>query len=283
VSPPSAGGGWRSQLARFKPKSWSWWTITGWLVSVVLAVYQLVSADKSPRLTVATFPLKFETYRSDFDTDFGFTFRGKPINAESVTSVKIAIWNDGNGIIEATDVLRPLQISLPAGTAILNATVTKASPDTGFVRINDPSDYNSGTCRLRWTILQPGDGAVIQLLYTGTDQPIRVDGSFKGQRRVVTQEYRLTDTRGGAVITKSRLQVGIVLLLLGILCFILFLRFVHLSQKLPVAKEIAELRKRHPDSSVRPLVAFAASIAFVVLAFVLLLFPWLRSGPPFGW
>jgi uncharacterized membrane protein len=273
---PSAAVGWKHLL---KPKK-SWWGFIGWVTTAILAVYVAWIFDKKPRLTVAVFPFKIETHRADFDSAFGFTFRGKPIASDNITSIRVAIWNDGNRLIEASDILRSLEVSVPSAH-ILNATVAKASADTGFICVDDDHAYDAGICRMKWNILQPEDGAILQVLYEGAaNLPIVVSGSFKGQKQVVVEQYQDTGKPNVLhLVTTFRWRVVMGLVVMAVLVFVVAMIRLQMSQ----SDELLEMQRKYRKEMWRQSWMLMLAILLGCVAFGILIIPWPRPGPPFGW
>jgi len=256
------------------------------LISLPLSLYLYIASQQAPLLTIAVYPLQIETHRTDFDNEFGFTYRGKPVDAETITSAKIAIWNAGTRSIRANDVLKAVRITMPSGVSILNCNLTKTSPDTDFARLYDPDDYKNGFCRVTWNILQPGDGAVIQLLYTGNARPPVLEGSIEGQRGgIAVQRYDAVagQTKDIKVVSRNQTWIMFVFVTITVICFITFVFL-----EMPYAREFRALTKN--VRKVRPLHIRMLAILTIFLFFGLLflmmflLFPLMpSSGPPMGW
>jgi hypothetical protein len=291
---PEGGGDWRSHIFFF------WFSIVGTvgtLSGVVLSVYFYQASQIKPLLTFGVHPLKTELQRPDFDKELGFIYKGKPIESESITSVQVSIWNAGTRSIRESDVLDPFRLAMPDGSAILSVRAKKTSrPISGFEILGNQEDYKSGICPLKWRILEPGDGAVIQIIYAGGARrdPTLV-GAVEGQRNgIVVEQYDLTLDR--TTILPSRISFtrlgGILFLIAVAVLLILIGRRIDArteaakqlaKEKTAAERHLAELRKR----TVRPPPVFWALFACVLLfllgALALLLHLGSPPGPPFGW
>ncbi len=284
-------GNWRDPFS-------FWFGIVGTVatsISLVLALYFYQVSKIKPLLTFGVHPLKTELQRPDYDKELGFIYSGKPIDSESITSVQVSIWNAGTRSIRDTDVLDSIRLVTPDGSAILSARVKKTSrPICGIERLDDREDYKSGTCRLKWRILEPGDGAVLQIIYAGSARrDPTLEGAVEGQRDgVVVEKYNLTYDRTSIVpsISMTRLGPPLVLTLVSVLLVFIASRISKTEaarkldeEKAEAAKHLAELRKR----TVRPPPVFwiplRARLFCVLGALALLPFVGSSPGPPFGW
>lgn len=89
------------------------------------------------------------------------------------------IWNGGNEVLERNDMVieRPLQIvSENKNTIILDAQIIEVSEQTNRISICRIEDNN---LELEFEYIEPGSGAVIQILHTGKES-LKVDGKIKG-------------------------------------------------------------------------------------------------------
>ena len=290
---PQGVGNWRDHI-------FFWFGIVGTvgtLVGVVLSVYFYQASKIKPLLTFGVHPLKTELQRPDYDKELGFIYKGKPVDSESITSVQVSIWNAGTRSIRDSDVLDPFRLVMPDGSAILSVRVKKTGrPICGFERLDNQEDYKSGTCRLKWLILEPGDGVVLQIIYAGSARrDPTLEGVVEGQRDgVVVEQYDLTFDRTTILPSKisiTRLGSVLVLFLVAILLMFIATR-IHAKteaakklaeEKAEAEKHLAELRKR----TVPPPPVFWIPIAgaFVCLlgALALVFFWGSPPGPPFGW
>jgi hypothetical protein len=293
VAPAAGGvGDWRKHIFFF------WLSIVGTigtLTGVPLSVYFYQASQIKPLLTFSVHPLKTELQRPDFDKELGFIYKGKPVDSESITSVQVSIWNAGTRSIRASDVLDPFRLVLPDGAAILSARVKKTTrPICGFELLDNQEDYKSGTCHIKWRILEPGDGAVVQIIYTGSARhDPKLEGVVEGQRDgVVVEQYKLDVTRTGIekFFPMSRVELFFGLMFIAFLLFYIALRiqaktepFKKLTQeRAAVARQLAELQKRTVPAS--PLFWLLSAGAFLcVVGAVTLLVSGVRYGPPFGW
>jgi hypothetical protein len=292
-SPPHSVGNWRDHIS-------FWFGIVGTVVGIisfVLAVYFYQESKVKPQLTFGVHPLKTELQRPDYDKELGFIYKGKPVDSESITSVQVSIWNAGTRSIRDSDVLDPFRLAMPDGSAILSVRVKKTSrPICGFDRLENQDDYKVGTCRLKWLILEPGDGAVLQIIYAGSARrDPTLEGAVEGQKDgVAVEEYSLTLDRTS--ILRSRIsitRVGWTLILIVVAILLIFIATrIHArteaakklaEEKAEAEKHLAELRKRTVAPPPVFWVLMAGAFVCLLVGLALLFFLGSPPGPPFGW
>ena len=291
ASPPHGDGNWRDHNF--------WFGIVGvviGIIGIVLAVYFYQASKIKPLLMFGVHPLKTELQRPDYDKELGFIYKGKPVDSDSITSIQVSIWNAGTRSIRGSDVLDPFLLVMPDRSAILSVRVKKTSrPICGFELLDNQEDYKSGTCRLKWRILEPSDGVVLQIIYAGSARrDPTLEGVVEGQRDgVVVEQYNLTLDRKTILplsISITRLGLVVVLILIAVLFIFIANRILAKTEYAKkIAEETAEAEKRLAElrkSIVTPPVFWItiAGVLICVLAiFAVLSFWGSPLGPPFGW
>jgi hypothetical protein len=267
------------------------------IISIVLAVYFYRASKIRPLLTFGVHPLKTELQRPDYDTELGFIYKGKPVDSKSITSVQVSIWNAGTRSIRESDILDPICVAMPDGSVILSVQLKKTSrPICGFERLDDKEDYKSGKCRLKWRILEPGDGAVLQIIYAGgARRDPMLEGAVEGQSDgIVVEEYNLNfdgKTVSHSNIPMTRIGPILVLFLIAMALFFVSTRIhakteaarIFTQERAEAEKHLAELRKRTVPPPPVFWVLVAVALGCVLFGFILILFFGPPSGPPFGW
>jgi hypothetical protein len=289
---PEGGGDWRNHIFFF------WLSIFGIVATtlcLVLSIYFYQAAQVKPLLTFGVHPLKMELQRPDFDKELGFIYKGKPVESEGITSVQVSIWNAGTRSIRDSDVLDPFRLVMPDGSAILSVRAKKTSrPISGFEILGNQEDYNSGICRLKWRILEPGDGAVLQIIYAGGARrdPTLV-GTVEGQKGgILVEQYDMNPDMKTVSPTISTARLIAILALISLVVFLIFIATriqamttvpKTLAEEIAEAeKHLAELRKRTgPMPLASWIIIFVAGVVLVSGLWVLVLR--LSTGPPFGW
>jgi hypothetical protein len=246
-------------------------------------------------LTFGVLPLKTELQRPDYDKELGFVYQGKLVDSASITAVQVAIWNAGTKSIRETDVLEPFHLVMPDAAAILSVRVKKMSrPICGFEFVNNQTDYVSGKCLLKWRILEPDDGVVLQVIYAGSARhDPTLEGVVEGQKTgIVVEHYDIGQDKQTVTSQISSYRVGGIFLIVIVVA--LLMAFAKsLQTKTPVGKqmaveiavaekELARLKKMAgPMPPVSWLIMFIA-VVLLVGGLGALLYG-LPKGPPFGW
>lgn len=168
-------------------RNWSgdrWLAIVSLVVGVVTSLYFYELSILAPLLTYTVNSSRFTINRTNFEKDFGITFKGKPLDADKVTAIQIAVWNDGSAPITTSSILEPIKFQTPDGDRIISATIKRVSRSLcEFEIINNAKQLEHGECGMTWKVLEPRDGAIIQLVYVGTRQP-RMTGAIMGQTQI---------------------------------------------------------------------------------------------------
>lgn len=129
-------------------------------------------------------------------------YKGKDLN-KNVTALTLYLWNDGKLPIKAEDVLEPLEVRLEPGSEILDGRILKAwRPVTKFT-MGEILDSKKNSLPLSFAILEKGDGAALQIIYTGKpDAAVSVLGTITGvgePRKADTSQVKLARTQGEAI------------------------------------------------------------------------------------
>jgi hypothetical protein len=267
----------------------------GTLIGIVLSIYLYRASQIKPMLTFGVLPLKTELQRPDYDKELGFVYQGKLVDSASITAVQLAIWNTGTKSIRDTDVLEPFHLVMPDGAAILSVRVKKMSrPICGFEFVNNHTDYVSGKCLLKWRILEPDDGVVLQVIYTGSARhDPTLEGVVEGQKNgIVVEHYDIGQDKQTVTSQISSYRVGGIVLIL--IVFALLMTFAKsLQTKTPVGKQMAveiavaekELARLKKMAGPMPAISWLIILVAIVLLVggLLVMLYGLAKGPPFGW
>lgn len=153
------------------------------LISIPLAAYFYVKSWNYPQLTYYIHPVKAVLLQSDRASKLKATFEDKPIKTD-VTTAQIAIWNQGSQSIKSANILKTFVIYTHNETPILEASIRKVSRDVTNLQITT-EEINKGRLGVTWSILEPGDGAILQIIYSGTPEvDFLVDGVVEGQEEI---------------------------------------------------------------------------------------------------
>lgn len=113
-------------------------------------------------------------------SDLQVLYKGKDLNAD-VSAVTVYLWNDGKLPIKAEDVLDPVNVHLNPTCTILDTRLLKVSrPVTKFVK-GEATGPAKNVLPVSFAILESGDGAAIQIIYTGDPgTEITIGGTIVG-------------------------------------------------------------------------------------------------------
>lgn len=119
--------------------------------------------------------------RGPAPSDLEVLYRKRPVGS-TVIAVTIYVWNDGKLPIRAADILGdPIGVALPAGAEILEGRVLKASRGVCRFVLGQVNEQARNSIPITFDILEHGDGAAIQLIYTGTPEAeVIVTGTIVG-------------------------------------------------------------------------------------------------------
>jgi hypothetical protein len=267
----------------------------GTLIGIVLSIYLYRASQVKPILTFGVLPLKTELQRPDYDKELGFVYQGKLVDSASITAVQVAIWNAGTKSIRETDVLEPFHLVMPDAAAILSVRVKKMSrPICGFEFVNNQTDYVSGKCLLKWRILEPDDGVVLQVIYAGSARhDPTLEGVVEGQKTgIVVEHYDIGPDKRTITSQIPPFRVAGIIILL-IVCVSLMMFSKSLQAKTLVGKQMAgeiavaekELARLKKMAGPMPAISWLIILVAIVLLVggLLAMLYGLTVGPPFGW
>jgi hypothetical protein len=111
-------------------------------------------------------------------------FHGETAITTDVTAAQIALWNNGQRAVESGDLLLPLELATTPSVRILEARwryVTRKVCELAL----DQSLAAEGELPIRFRILEPQDGGVLEIIYAGSpDVGIGLSGEVKVQGKV---------------------------------------------------------------------------------------------------
>lgn len=173
------------------------------IVSLTLAIYLFIAGQPRPRLTMYVNPIRTAVVKAGQTSALTVLYNGVE-TGPNVTAAQIAIWNAGKAPIRMENILDDLTLRLDPDYRILEATVRKV-PVVALRLL--PADPDSRRLRLQWRILEPGDGAVIQIVYDGPASIGRfiLRGTIEGQPDLVTVSPDAPD-QGAAVDASPRVN-----------------------------------------------------------------------------
>jgi hypothetical protein len=148
-------------------------------------------------------------------------YNGEAVSGQDITAATLYIWNDGPAPMRAADVLSPFKIVLPPESKILDIRVLGETRPVCGVR-GDRIEAEPNKAALGFNILENGDGARIQVIYSGRhDAAIGVEGQVVGAPGVMGRQIANGQKLAQSSFVDQIVFQLLTLLLLGI-CIFLF-------------------------------------------------------------
>ena len=127
---------------------------------------------------------------------FSLLYDGTEVGKRGITAIQVFFWNSGSLEILSSQVLKPYSISVSDGR-ILGWSIIKTNRGVlqpQLVR----ADENFNSLDLSFAVLEPGDGAIIEIVYDGPPAAkVEIDGVCVGSHRpmVLPSDGRSFSTR----------------------------------------------------------------------------------------
>lgn len=170
------------------------------VVGFVLAYYWHAQSvlERTPTYQVSPQRVRLVDTSVPVPSQLQVLYRGKDLN-KNVTALTLYLWNDGKLPIKAEDVLQPLEVQLDPDSEILDARILRVSrPVTKFAK-GEVLESKKNSLPLSLAILEKGDGAALQIIYTGKpDAAVSVLGTIIGAgepRKAKISDVKLARTR----------------------------------------------------------------------------------------
>lgn len=207
-------------------------------LSIGLAIYFYLQTQKEREPILYIEPLRAQVVdvSQPGGSKIEVLFEGKPIGQKNVTAAFLYFWNAGRESIESRDVFKPIEIILNGADEILDYSVMRQHRD-GIINFEATVDHaKPNRVQIRFTILEQGDGATIQIIFTGdpsttiaasgtireTKAGIKVIGSTIGETRadLIRRSQRSNaERRIVAVLSVIAAALGLSLAIYGFLFF----------------------------------------------------------------
>lgn len=168
------------------------------LFGVAVAVYFGLASRKRRELVFSINPIRTRVVSSKQATDLRVSYQNEPLGNVDITAIQLALWNAGNKSIKTEHIRKKIIITTNPRVRILEASVRKGSPDTGFNLLDSADSKAEGRVPVSWEILERNEGTSIQLLYLDTpfntpEVDILVEGLIEGQghpkRKVTSSRF----------------------------------------------------------------------------------------------
>ena len=203
------------ELKEFLSPGWVG-TVIG-IVGIIIAIALAFFFASRPKISTQANTLDLVGPNAVLPHEIEFVFRGKKV--PQVTLSKIAIWNSGNTTIKGDQIVDsdPLRILVSEGNVLETKILHRTREVNDFSLALDPLTDNQIKCRFDY--LDVGDGALIQIIHTGTDK-VSVIGTLRGIPKGVLQVGNPYKKKSHKADKLSRFQakvLSLISLLFGII------------------------------------------------------------------
>ena len=123
-------------------------------------------------------------------------FKGHPV--PRLTKTLLTLWNSGTALIRGSDVVSesPIQFVFSDGSEILRLRILKVTrPQIKFNAHLQTKNRNIAVCQFDY--LDPGDGAVVEILHTDEERYPCASGTIRGLPKGLLDAGRVLSTSGG--------------------------------------------------------------------------------------
>ncbi|MXX90691.1 MAG: hypothetical protein F4213_14845 [Boseongicola sp. SB0677_bin_26] len=154
-------------------------------------------------------------------SDAAMTFRGESV--ARLAKARLIVWNGGTDALRGDDIVKhdPLRIRLASPGKILSHSIV-GTPNEGNLVSADERPGSQGEILLTYDYLNPGDGAVIQVLHDSKQRAPVLAGAAKGLSdgpqalgTVTLHDIKASKKRRNAL--RTMFALGLVVLLLGVI------------------------------------------------------------------
>lgn len=159
---------------------WQLLTLVATAICLYLAWIAYYRPRKRQKLQYQTAAIQyFDEDDYALPSDAAMTFRGE--NVACLAKAKLIFWNGGTDVLRGDDIVKhdPLTIKLPTAGKILSLSIVGAPNEGNLVRVALPPN-SQGEILLTYDYLNPGDGAVIQVLHNSKQRHPVLVGAAKG-------------------------------------------------------------------------------------------------------
>lgn len=161
------------------------------VAAFVFAIYTWVKSKRKKEFTYISDSYKIIQIGKETIPKLKLTYDNKIV--DNVIITKYAIWNSGNTIIEACDILneKPLKLlSTNRNTTILDIKIIAESDATNKFRI---VDIKENCAVISFDFINPKDGIVIQVIHTGEASFIEINCRIKENKKSVKTVGKIPD------------------------------------------------------------------------------------------
>jgi len=212
------------------------------LVGVPISVYLFFASQELREVVYAFSASPTSIVKAGQTSGLRVFFRDLPVN-EDVSGVQVEIWNVGKQSVRTENILsRTVTIHLGKSAHILSAIVKRQTRSLVGFQCQQLSPEALGCS---WSILERGDGGLVELIYSGQGGQILVTGDIEGRapiRRIVDLDKFASKVAepfpvryaGWAFVVMS-----LFMFLGSVLAYRRVNRFTRIMRRLPVALSLA--------------------------------------------
>ena len=231
------------------------------LIGLPLAIVLFLASEKERDIRFEQSASPTTIIRAGQSSDLRVQFKGRDLNSD-VSSLQLTIWNAGRESVRRENILsKTLTMTIVPATTILEARVKKTTRDLLGFQLE-----NLGTSLvISWDILEPGDGALLEVIYTGTVANVKAEGAIEGKIPITE------DIPEKGLTQKERFWLVGGMLVISLLAALR----QYLSLRPRAGREMAAL------TATTVVIKLLFFMGFVVIGLKWLYSAYLRPGPPF--
>jgi hypothetical protein len=189
------------------------------ILSLALAIYFYSASRRERMLSFVVSPTPGVIVDAGEASKLSIFYEGRPIRS-SVSTRQVLLWNAGREAIRPANVLEGVNIVTIPRVPILEARLLRVSRPVTEIVI-DNSTANAGTIGVGWRILEPRDGAAVQLtIAAGPQVKVGMSGTIEGQRAIEAVSYSRLGVRPSDIAQWTSLPIVAILTGVGAFVFI---------------------------------------------------------------
>ena len=162
------------------------------IISVPLGIYSTIKAMRHKEISFLLISNSIVRSRKKLDPQIKFTFDDNEIH--NLTASKIALWNSGNEVINENDIVedKELTIEVSQEAQMLSAEIIGVSDETNKFTVDK---IDSQRAKVLFKYSEKNEGAVLQLLHTGSPDDIKIYCKIKGGKPIKDANPRIKEPR----------------------------------------------------------------------------------------
>lgn len=157
-------------------------SISGWFLSALsipLSLYLFVKATPTRELAILEPAVRSVFVNRNLPPALDVRVNAAKVTEQDVFAAQFAVWNNGNQSIRPENVLEAVELLAPETGRIIDAQFLRKSRDVCGLSVQ--IDAEGKAAKLEWKILEPDDGAIVQLLIVGRrEDHVNTNGVIEG-------------------------------------------------------------------------------------------------------